>query len=152
MRRAETGERRAECSGGGFLLSPLSLLLSLFLASCATTHPPMHDFDLKITNGRVIDGTGAPWFRADVGIRGDQIVAIGDLSGQTAGSTTDAHHHIVPPGFIDLLGQSQSSVFVDPTVEAKVRQGVTTEVTGEGESPGPSNAPKARWPRLRDHR
>jgi len=119
--------------------------------ACATTHPPMHDFDLMITNGRVVDGTGAPWFRADVGIRGDRIVAIGDLSHQTAASTIDAHEHIVSPGFIDLLGQSQSSVFADPTLEAKVRQGVTTEVTGEGESPGPSNAPGARWPRFRDY-
>jgi dihydroorotase/N-acyl-D-amino-acid deacylase len=109
------------------------------------------DFDLKIANGRVIDGTGAPWFRADVGIRGNKIVAIGDLSHQTAASTIDAHEHVVAPGFIDLLGQSQNSVLVDPTVEAKVRQGVTTEVTGEGDSPGPSNAPKARWPRFRDY-
>jgi N-acyl-D-aspartate/D-glutamate deacylase len=111
----------------------------------------MHDFDLKIEHGRIIDGTGAPWFRGDVGIRGDRIVAIGDLSQQTAASTIDAHDRVVAPGFIDLLGQSQSSVLVDPTVEAKVRQGVTTEVTGEGESPGPSNAPNAHWPRLRDY-
>jgi dihydroorotase/N-acyl-D-amino-acid deacylase len=111
----------------------------------------MPDFDLKIAHGRIIDGTGAPWFRADVGIRGDKIVAIGDLSQQTAASTIDAHDHVVAPGFIDLLGQSQNSVLVDPTVEAKVRQGVTTEVTGEGDSPGPSNAPHARWPRFGDY-
>ncbi|HEV8433411.1 MAG TPA: D-aminoacylase [Thermoanaerobaculia bacterium] len=129
----------------------LSTALCALTFACATTHPPMHDYDLMITNGRVVDGTGAPWFRADVGIRGDRIVAIGDLSHQTAASTIDAHDHIVSPGFIDLLGQSQSSVFVDPTLEAKVRQGVTTEVTGEGESPGPSNAPNAKWPRLRDY-
>jgi N-acyl-D-amino-acid deacylase len=126
-------------------------LCALLLTACATTKQPMHDYDLLITNGGVIDGTGAPWFRADVGIHGDRIVAIGDLSHQSAASTIDAHDHIVSPGFIDLLGQSQSSVLVDPTVEAKVRQGVTTEVTGEGESPGPSNAPNARWPRLRDY-
>jgi N-acyl-D-amino-acid deacylase len=129
----------------------LTSALCLLLAACATTHTAMPDFDLKIVNGRVIDGTGAPWFRADVGIRGDRIVAIGDLSHQTAASTIDANDHIVSPGFIDLLGQSQSSVFVDPTVEAKVRQGVTTEVTGEGDSPGPSNAPNAKYPRFKDY-
>jgi len=103
----------------------------LFLcASCATTRKPM--FDLKITNGRIVDGTGAPWYRGDIGIRGDTIVTIGDLSHTTAASTLDARDQIVAPGFIDLLGQSQSSVLTDPHLEAKIRQGVTTEVTGEG--------------------
>src|SRR5258706_9586966 len=108
----------------GSLFAPISFCLlpsafCILLAACATTHPPMPDFDLKIQHGRVIDGTGAPWFRADVGIRGDRIVAIGDLSHQTAASTIDAHDQVVAPGFIDLLGQSQSSVLIDPTVEAK---------------------------------
>ena len=133
-----------------FLCALRAALCALTFA-CATTKQPVNDFDLKIQHGRVVDGTGAPWFRADVGIRGDRIVAIGDLSHQTAASTIDAHDHVVAPGFIDLLGQSQNSVLIDPTVEAKVRQGVTTEVTGEGDSPGPSNAPHARWPRFRDY-
>src|ERR1043166_5180255 len=93
--------------------------------------------DLKITDARIIDGTGAPWFRADVGVRGDTIVAIGDLSSTPAAATVDAPGPVVSPGFIDLLGQSQFNVFQDPHVEAKLRQGVTTEVTGEGHSPGP---------------
>lgn len=147
----ELGPGTWETRWSALLRAPSSLLLALLFASCATTQTPMPDYDLKIVNGRVIDGTGAPWFRADVGIRGDRIVAIGDLSHQTAASTIDASDHIVSPGFIDLLGQSQSSVFVDPTVEAKVRQGVTTEVTGEGESPGPSNAPNAKYPRFKDY-
>ena len=107
--------------------------------------------DLKITNGRILDGTGAPWFRGDIGVRGDRIVAIGNLTDQTAAATIDARGQIVSPGFIDLLGQSQSSVLTDPLVEAKVRQGVTTEVTGEGFSPGPSRADangNRRWPTL----
>ena len=115
------------------------LLLSafaLFLASCATQPKPAM-LDLKIINGRIIDGTGAPWYRGDVGVRGDTIVSIGDLSHVMAATTIDAHDNVVAPGFIDLLGQSQSSVFQDAHVEAKVRQGVTTEVTGEGSSPGP---------------
>ncbi|HYC59486.1 MAG TPA: D-aminoacylase [Thermoanaerobaculia bacterium] len=99
--------------------------------------------DLKITNGRILDGTGAPWFRGDVGVRGDVIVAVGDLAGVPAKSTIDANQHIVSPGFIDLLGWSQVTVIEDPAVEAKVRQGVTTEVTGEGVSPGPRRPERA---------
>lgn len=112
--------------------------------------------DLKITHGRIIDGTGAPWYRGDVGVRGDTIVSIGDLSNVTAAATIDAGDRVVSPGFIDLLGQSQNAVLVDPHVEAKVRQGVTTEVTGEGTSPGPVKvdpaAPqKPRWITLGDY-
>jgi len=109
-------------------------------------------FNLKITNGRIIDGTGAPWYRGDIGIRGDTIVTIGDLSQTTAASTLDARDRIVAPGFIDLLGQSQSSVLTDPHLEAKIRQGVTTEVTGEGHSPGPIKPdPAMRWRTLGEY-
>ena len=93
--------------------------------------------DLKITNARIIDGTGSPWYRGDIGIRGDSIVAIGELDTEAARTTIDAHDRIVSPGFIDLLGQSQYTALSDPQLEAKVRQGVTTEVTAEGHSPGP---------------
>jgi dihydroorotase/N-acyl-D-amino-acid deacylase len=93
--------------------------------------------DLKITNGRIVDGTGSPWYRADIGVRGDTIVAIGDLDREPARMTIDAHERVVAPGFIDLLGQSQYTALIDPQLEAKVRQGVTTEVTAEGHSPGP---------------
>ena len=65
------------------------------------------------------------------------IAEIGDLHGRTATTTLDATGDIVAPGFIDLLGNSQSAVLIDPKLEGKVRQGVTTEVTGEGHSPGP---------------
>src|SRR5205085_7489963 len=88
-------------------------------------------------NGDVIDGTGHARVRADVGIRGDTIAAIGDLSHKTSAVTIDASHQVVTPGFIDLLGHSEGSVLIDPLLEGKVRQGVTTEVTGEGHSPGP---------------
>jgi N-acyl-D-amino-acid deacylase len=114
-------------------------LLALFSACATAPKPEM--LDLKITNGRVLDGTGAPWFRADVGIRGNQIVAVGDLRAAAARDTLDARNRLVAPGFIDLLGQSESSVLVAPQVEAKVRQGITTEVTGENRGPGPQAAP-----------
>ncbi|HEX6097212.1 MAG TPA: D-aminoacylase [Thermoanaerobaculia bacterium] len=99
------------------------------------------ELDLLIKGGTVIDGTGAPRRRADVGIRGDTIVAIGDLAGATAKTTLDATNQVVAPGFIDLLGNSQAAVLLDPRLEGKIRQGVTTEVTGEGHSPGPQNEP-----------
>lgn len=93
--------------------------------------------DLKIINARVLDGTGAPWFRADIGVRGDTIVSVGDLSGTGAKTTIDAQNRIVSPGFIDLLGWSQSTVLEDPHLESTVRQGITTHLGGEGSSPGP---------------
>src|SRR5438552_7047250 len=97
------------------------------------------DYDVRIINGDVIDGTGHARVRADVGIRGDTIAAIGDLSLKTAKITIDARGQVVAPGLIDLLGHSEGSVLIDPNLEGKVRQGVTTEVTGEGHSPGPIN-------------
>ena len=94
-------------------------------------------FDVVLSGGRVIDGTGAPWVRADVGIRGDKIAAIGDLSRAKAAKRIDVHGLAVAPGFIDLLGQSELNVLVDPRAESKIRQGITTELTGEGLSPAP---------------
>ena len=96
-------------------------------------------YDLVVSGGRVIDGTGAPWVRADVGIRGDRIAAIGDLSSARAKRRIDAQGLAVAPGFIDLLGQSELSVLVDPRAESKIRQGITSELTGEGISPAPMN-------------
>lgn len=116
------------------------LVFSTLLAGCVTaTDPRPAELSLKITNARVVDGTGAPWFRGDVGVRGDTIVAVGDLAHLKASTTIDAGDRVVSPGFIDLLGQSQGSVFVDPSMEGKIRQGVTTEITGEGHSPAPIN-------------
>lgn len=95
------------------------------------------DYDVRVIGGDVIDGTGAPRTRADIGIRGDTIATIGDLSGATARTTIDARGQVVTPGFIDVLGHSEGSVLIDPHLEGKIRQGVTTESTGEGHSPGP---------------
>lgn len=118
------------------------------------------EFDLLILGGEVLDGTGAQRVRADVGIRGDTIAAMGDLSQKTAALTLRADHQVVTPGFIDLLGNSQAAVLLDPRLEGKIRQGVTTEVTGEGHSPGPQNdamlaemerTKPAGWPRVTWH-
>jgi dihydroorotase/N-acyl-D-amino-acid deacylase len=96
-------------------------------------------FDVLITNGDIVDGTGAPWFRGDVGIVGDRITAIGPLAGATAVTTVDATHLVIAPGFIDLLGQSEFNVLVDGRAASKIMQGVTTEITGEGTSIAPVN-------------
>src|SRR5437879_2121626 len=96
-------------------------------------------FDVLITNGRIVDGTGSPWMRGDVGIVGDRIAAVGRLTGASAAATIDATNLVVAPGFIDLLGQSEFNVLVDGRAPSKIMQGVTTEVTGEGSSIAPVN-------------
>jgi len=102
--------------------------------------------DLVISAGRVVDGTGAPWFRADVGVQGDRIVAVSDLSRVEARRRVDARGRMIAPGFIDLLGQSETFLLIDDRVESKIRQGITTEITGEGESVAPvTPAILAEW-------
>jgi N-acyl-D-amino-acid deacylase len=101
--------------------------------------PNAAGYDVLISNGRIIDGTGAPWYRGDLAISGDRIAAIGTLTGATARLKVDAANLVVSPGFIDLLGQSEFNVLVDGRAASKVLQGVTTEVTGEGSSIAPLN-------------
>lgn len=126
----------------------MRLPLAVFLLALTCTRPASlptskgaataaPQYDLIVRGGEVIDGTGAPRKRADVGVRGDTIVAIGDLAKASAATVVDASGKVVTPGFIDLLGNSQAAVLLDPSLEGKIRQGVTTEVTGEGHSPGP---------------
>jgi dihydroorotase/N-acyl-D-amino-acid deacylase len=110
-----------------------------FLAS-GPTGPPASRFDLIFAGGRVVDGTGAPWFRADVGVAGDRIAAVGDLSRATAKRRIDATRLVVAPGFIDMLGQSEYGVLVDNRAASKITQGITTEITGEGRAIAPTNA------------
>ena len=125
--------------------SDMRVLPVILALTCAPRSTPVtrslspvpSEYDLRILNGEIIDGTGAARRRADLGIRGDAIAKIGDLSHATAKVTIDASRQVVTPGFIDLLGHSEFSVLIDPSLEGKVRQGVTTEVTGEGHSPGP---------------
>jgi N-acyl-D-amino-acid deacylase len=101
--------------------------------------PLSRPFDVVIRGGHVIDGTGSPWYEADVGIREGRIAAIGRLAGASAKTTIDARGKIVAPGFIDMLGQSELTLLVDPHVPSKIFQGITTEITGEGGSAAPLN-------------
>lgn len=101
--------------------------------------PQSPRFDLLIKNGRIVDGSGRAAYVADVGIKGDRIVSIGKLSQATATRTIDAQGLVVAPGFIDMLGQSETYVLIDPRAMSKVMMGVTTEITGEGESIAPIN-------------
>jgi N-acyl-D-aspartate/D-glutamate deacylase len=96
-------------------------------------------YDLIIMNGRIVDGTGNPWFYGDIAIRGDRIVKVGRVGPARAVRRIDARGMVVAPGFIDMLGQSELSLLIDPRAESKVFQGITTEVTGEGGSAAPLN-------------
>jgi N-acyl-D-amino-acid deacylase len=97
------------------------------------------DCDLLFAGGRVVDGTGAPWFRADVCVAGGKIAAVGRLAGARARRRIDARRLVVTPGFIDMLGQSEYNVLVDNRAASKITQGITTEITGEGTSIAPVN-------------
>ena len=113
----------------------LALLLILSTFSFAANSP----FDLVITNGHIVDGTGSPWYSGDIGIRDGRIAAIGNLSGVARKRTVDAQGKVVAPGFIDMLGQSETTILVDPRLPSKIYQGITTEITGEGGSAAPLN-------------
>lgn len=129
------------------------LLISLFVAAMlagtvraaapagvtdATTPPETYDVILR--GGRIVDGSGNPWFKGDLAIRGDRIAAVGTLPKARARRIIDASGLVVAPGFIDLLGQSEITVLVDPHVRSKITQGITTELTGEGGSVAPQTA------------
>jgi N-acyl-D-amino-acid deacylase len=94
-------------------------------------------YDIIIRNGHIINGTGNPWYAADVAIQGDRIAAIGNLSNATGKREIDAKGQIVSPGFIDMLGQSESALLLDNRSLSKLSQGITSEITGEGGSIAP---------------
>ena len=127
------------------MISPCSRLLPgiglcfLFALSGATTSSGADQpFDLLIQNARIVDGTGNPWFHGDLAIRGDRIVAIGaQLSGDSK-QTLDATGLVVAPGFIDIHSHSDYLLLEDGHAHSKIRQGVTTEILGEGFSAGPA--------------
>lgn len=120
------------------------IALSVGVTACVPGEPSAGEasgaFDVLITGARVVDGAGNPWFRADVGIRGDRIAEIGALEGRPAMRTIEAGDRVVAPGFIDMMGQSTLVLVTDPpSAESKLRQGITTYLSGEGGSPAPQS-------------
>ncbi len=109
------------------------LLLCMLVMGAETSEP----FDLVIRNGRVVDGTGNPWFHGDVAVRGDRVVAVGRVPKATAKREIDAKGLVVAPGFIDIHSHSDFVLFEDGDAPSKIRQGVTTDVLGESNSAGP---------------
>ena len=126
------------------LAAPLCLVVLAFTITAIQSSTRKSDaqrsnYEIIIRNGIVINGSGQPGFRADVAITGDRIVKIGDLSRSSAAREIDARGLVVAPGFIDMLGQSETYLLIDPRAMSKVMMGVTTEITGEGESIAPTN-------------
>lgn len=121
----------------------LVLMLSAFgfAADPVSVDPVSGDqsFDVVITNGHIVDGSGSPWYSGDIGIRNGRIAAIGNLSAAGRQRTINAQGKVVAPGFIDMLGQSEATILVDPRLPSKIYQGITTEITGEGGSAAPLN-------------
>jgi len=116
-----------------------------FLAACSgarspapTVTPP--SYDLLIRGGLIVDGTGSPWIRGDVAIRGDRIVAVGRLAGARSRDTIDATGLVVSPGWIDMLGHSEYALLRDGRAISKITQGITSEITGEVTSVVPVNS------------
>lgn len=135
------------CRPGKRAAALLAATLTILAVGCASqpasapaTTPSVAGeaaYDILIKGGRVIDGTGAPWFNADVGVRGGKIVAIGKLGEHAAKQVIDASNLVVTPGFIDMHTHSDVSLLRDGRGLSKIMQGVTTEVIGEGQSVAP---------------
>ncbi|MGB8116926.1 MAG: D-aminoacylase [Candidatus Sulfotelmatobacter sp.] len=116
-----------------------AFLLIALLLTAARLPAQSASFDIVITNGHIIDGTGSPWYSGDIGIRDGKIAGIGNLADAPRKRTIDAAGKVVAPGFIDMLGQSELTILVDPRLPSKIFQGITTEITGEGNSIAPLN-------------
>src|SRR4051812_38437372 len=126
-------------------------LLSMACASVATRGPAGERYDVLITNARIVDGTGNPWYRGAVATRGDRIAYVGPaIPGLAATRTIDAHDQVVAPGFIDMLGHSEFELLRGPHAISKITQGITSEVTGEVHAAWPQLAlgekPDPRYP------
>jgi N-acyl-D-aspartate/D-glutamate deacylase len=115
----------------------MCLLVALLVFGLGNGWAASPDYDIVITNGHIVDGTGSPWYSGDVGIRDGRIAAIGKLSDAPRKQTIEARGKVVAPGFIDMLGQSELTILVEPRLPSKIYQGITTEITGEGNSIAP---------------
>ncbi|MEO1993820.1 MAG: D-aminoacylase [Planctomycetaceae bacterium] len=121
------------------------VIVRMVLCVCSGLHvgslwadPPAVAYDLIIRNGRIVDGTGNPWFAGDVAVRGDRIVRIARSIPGRGGQEIDARGLVVAPGFIDIHSHSDNVLLQDGLAQSKIRQGVTTEILGEGRSAGPA--------------
>jgi N-acyl-D-amino-acid deacylase len=115
-----------------------ALLLAVgAVGACRAAAPETETYDLLIRNGRIVDGTGNPWFRGDVAIRGDRIAAIGPLLKAHGHREIDAQGRVVSPGFVDMHSHASWSYLIDSRAASKVTQGITLEIEGEGESVAP---------------
>ncbi len=112
---------------------------ALLNSNASATGPAGAPFDITVVNCRIIDGTGSPWYQGDIGIRDGRIVAIGNFGEAPSKRRIDAENGVVAPGFIDMLGQSEMTILVEPHLPSKIFQGITTEITGEGGSAAPLN-------------
>jgi N-acyl-D-aspartate/D-glutamate deacylase len=119
------------------LLRILPVLLTAALLPGPAPGQPAAPYDLVIRNGTIIDGSGNPWFRGDVAVRGDRLAAVGRVPPGPARRELDATGLVVAPGFIDMHSHSDYLLLEDGHAQSKIRQGVTTEVLGEGTSAGP---------------
>jgi N-acyl-D-amino-acid deacylase len=115
------------------------LIVLFFVGACVASAQSQAPYDVVITNGHIIDGTGSPWYSGDLGIRDGRVAAIGNLAAASRKRTIDAAGKVVAPGFIDMLGQSEMTILVDARLPSKIYQGITTEITGEGGSIAPLN-------------
>lgn len=115
------------------------MLIVLLLSGVALSQESQ-PFDVVIEGGRIVDGTGNPWYVADLGIRGGVIASIGDLSRSARKHTIPAKRKVVAPGFIDMLVGSSIPLLLDAeSADSKLLQGVTTIHVGEGDSMAPQN-------------
>ncbi len=123
-------------------MAPVTLRLRQYAAAilvlaCAAPDAAPRANDVLLVGGWIVDGSGNPRYRGDVALAGDRIVAVGHLTGVAARETLDVRGLVVAPGFIDMLGHSETNVLIDNRAFSKITQGVTTEVTGEGGSIAP---------------
>jgi N-acyl-D-aspartate/D-glutamate deacylase len=133
------------------LLEPLGCLLIVLVAtagqSAVVQDRPDRSYDVLIRGGRIVDGTGNPWFEGDVAIRGDRIAAVGRLGDEArAKRVIDARGLVVAPGFVDMHSHSDMPLLRDGDAQSKVRDGVTTEILGEDTSAGPRKGKLAARP------
>src|ERR1035437_1658526 len=124
-----------------------SLIALAGLPTSASAQAAEPQYDLVIRHGKIVDGTGNPWFYGDVAVKGDRIVSVGTVDG-TAKREIDAHGLVVAPGFFDGHVHSDGPLLVDGNAQSKIRQGVTTEILGEGGSMGPFKGKSQRSQRL----